>query len=286
MQKARRHPQKGAPTACGRTVSGTVSLPWKGCFSPFPHGTRSLSVSREYLALPDGPGGFAQGYTCPALLRIPLGPVGLRVPDCHRLRSAFPCTFRSPQGYHVMVLLPRRGARGTPRGLGCSPVARHYWGNHCCFLFLRVLRCFSSPRWPHANHRVMAGLQPAGLSHSETRGSKVICTYPRIIAAYRVLRRLREPRHPPCAFRNFHLIWDGGNKGRRPAHTFSCVINTPEKGATTRIRVLFSTVSLLSQHVKDRSWAGPTGVGSGLAAAHPRPDCASGLDWLCLSSSH
>ena len=36
----------------------------------------------------------------------------------------------------------------TTPGLGCSPVARHYWGNHCCFLFLRVLRCFSSPRWP------------------------------------------------------------------------------------------------------------------------------------------
>ena len=33
-------------------------------------------------------------------------------------------------------------------GLGSSPVARHYWGNHVCFLFLRVLRCFSSPGWP------------------------------------------------------------------------------------------------------------------------------------------
>ncbi len=33
-------------------------------------------------------------------------------------------------------------------GLGCSPFARHYWGNHFCFLFLRVLRCFSSPRSP------------------------------------------------------------------------------------------------------------------------------------------
>ena len=31
-------------------------------------------------------------------------------------------------------------------GLGSSPVARRYWGNHICFLFLRVLRCFSSPR--------------------------------------------------------------------------------------------------------------------------------------------
>ena len=55
MQKARRHP-KGAPTACMQPVSGTVSLPYAGCFSPFLHSTCSLSVSREYLALPDGPG--------------------------------------------------------------------------------------------------------------------------------------------------------------------------------------------------------------------------------------
>ena len=34
-------------------------------------------------------------------------------------------------------------------GLGSSPFARHYLGNHCYFLFLRVLRCFSSPRSPH-----------------------------------------------------------------------------------------------------------------------------------------
>ena len=33
-------------------------------------------------------------------------------------------------------------------GLGSSPVARHYWGNHCYFLFLEVLRCFSSLRSP------------------------------------------------------------------------------------------------------------------------------------------
>ena len=30
-------------------------------------------------------------------------------------------------------------------GLGYFPFARHYLGNHYCFLFLRVLRCFSSP---------------------------------------------------------------------------------------------------------------------------------------------
>ena len=63
-----------APTVCKRTVSGTISLPCSGCFSPFPHGTCSLSVSQEYLALPDGPGRFRQDFTCPALLRILLDP--------------------------------------------------------------------------------------------------------------------------------------------------------------------------------------------------------------------
>ena len=31
-------------------------------------------------------------------------------------------------------------------GLASFPFARRYLGNHYCFLFLRVLRCFSSPR--------------------------------------------------------------------------------------------------------------------------------------------
>ena len=78
MQKARgqafrtevRH---SPPTACRYTVSGTISLPSQGFFSPFPHGTGSLSVAREYLALADGPAGFPRGFTCPAVLGIRLG---------------------------------------------------------------------------------------------------------------------------------------------------------------------------------------------------------------------
>src|ERR1700716_3627303 len=74
MQKARgqafrtevRH---SPPTACRYTVSGTISLPSQGFFSPFPHGTGSLSVTREYLALRDGPRRFSRDFTCPAILR-------------------------------------------------------------------------------------------------------------------------------------------------------------------------------------------------------------------------
>ncbi len=70
MQKARRHTHVGAPTACRRMVSGSFSLLCSRFFSPFLHSTGSLSVSREYLALRDGPRRFIQDFSCPALLRI------------------------------------------------------------------------------------------------------------------------------------------------------------------------------------------------------------------------
>ena len=59
-----------APTACKRTVSGTISPPYSGYFSPFPYGTSSLSVDKEYLALRDGTRRFRQDFSGPVLLRI------------------------------------------------------------------------------------------------------------------------------------------------------------------------------------------------------------------------
>ena len=45
----------------------------------------------------------------------------------------------------LVVRMQALQPRMPNHGLGCSPFARHYLGNHYCFLFLRVLRCFSSP---------------------------------------------------------------------------------------------------------------------------------------------
>ena len=53
-------------------VSGTISLLYSRFFSPFLHSTSSLSVSQKYLALPDGAGGFPQGVSDLAVLRVPL----------------------------------------------------------------------------------------------------------------------------------------------------------------------------------------------------------------------
>ena len=52
----------------------------------------------------------------------------------------------------------------------------------------------------------MPRLPRGGLPHSDTRGSKAVRASPRLFAACRVLHRLREPRHPPCALRYLSRI--------------------------------------------------------------------------------
>ena len=198
MQKARGH-QLLAPTACRRAVSGTISLRCSRCFSPFPHGTGTLSVSRECLALADGAAGFRQDSSGPALLRIPprsstFSHTGLS-PSSVQLSRSLPLTSWS----HLRVLQPRRCL--DIFGLGYAAFAHHYSRYHCCFLFLPLLRCFSSGGSPP--HMWMTGLQPAGLPHSDIQGSKLICSYPWLFAACHVLLRLREPRHPPHALGYF-----------------------------------------------------------------------------------
>ena len=106
-------PLKEAPTACRRPVSGTVSLPSSGCFSPFPHGTGSLSVSKEYLAFEGGPPIFRQDYTCPALLDMclkashtGLSPISPSFPtsSAHLSASAGPRSLATTRGVSIDFL--------------------------------------------------------------------------------------------------------------------------------------------------------------------------------------
>ena len=93
MQKARRHRLAAAPTPCRHGVAGSVSLPSSGFFSPFPHGTGALSVAREYLGLPGGPGGFARSFTCIVLLGIPPGGLGFSPTRLSRSMAALSRAF-------------------------------------------------------------------------------------------------------------------------------------------------------------------------------------------------
>ena len=87
-------------------------------------------------------------------------------------------------------------------GLGCFHFARRYFGNHGCFLFLRVLRCFSSPRWlqqPMYSAEDVAALPATGCPIQKSPDQSLFSSSPRLIAASHVFHRLLVPRHPPSA---------------------------------------------------------------------------------------
>ena len=58
--------------------------------------------------------------------------------------AGFPKTILLDSSINYAVRTPER----TRSGLGSSGSARRYSRNHCCFLFLWLLRCFSSPGSP------------------------------------------------------------------------------------------------------------------------------------------
>ena len=88
-------------------------------------------------------------------------------------------------------------------GLGSSPFARHYLGNHYYFLFLRLLRCFSSPGPLARNKASSLPLPGSGFPHSEIRGSKVAC---HLTAAYRRLLRPSSSSYVKAS--TIYSYWD------------------------------------------------------------------------------
>ena len=110
--------------------------------------------------------------------------------------------FPSHARYNVAVLQPRRCVATTP--VWALPRSLATTGGIInLFSLPRGTKMFQFPRFASPKLAVIPAYCAGGLSHSEIRGSRVICTLPRLIAAYHVLRRLHEPRHPPCALSYF-----------------------------------------------------------------------------------
>ncbi len=85
-----------------------------------------------------------------------------------------------------------------------SPLLREYLR----FLFLWVLRCFTSPgiaTYAYEFSLCSCSITRTGLPHSEICGSKPVCGSPQHIAAYHVLHRLLTPSHPPQTLRSLTL---------------------------------------------------------------------------------
>ena len=111
-----------------------------GVLFTFPSQYYALSVTKEYLALGGGPPDFPQGFSCLVVLWIPLAPFCFRLRGFHPLWRDVPVPSTSFQVTSLRSLTPAC----TQTGFGSFHFARRYFGNRCFFLFLALLRCFSS----------------------------------------------------------------------------------------------------------------------------------------------
>ena len=127
------------------------------------------------------------------LLGIQLGGFDFRLQDFHLLWCIF-------QMLCLISALPYR-CPTTPfalaNGLGCFLFARRYWGNRFCFLFLQLLRCFSSLGWLVPTYEFSRSYW--GFSHSDIFGSLLVSSSPKRFVGNYVLLRLCVPRYPPLA---------------------------------------------------------------------------------------
>ena len=96
-------------------------------------------------------------------------------------------------------------------GLGSSYFARHYFRNRVFFLFLWVLRCFSSPRSPPIHYFTHVWINQLfswlEFPHSDIHGLLNICFSPWLFAAYHVFLRLLVPRHSPYALSSLTFFY-------------------------------------------------------------------------------
>ena len=141
---------------------------------------------------------FSHGdSSCPVVLRIRALSLLFRLRDSHPLSSTFPCrSATSARFMHVLtpkILLlsvwPPPLSLATTRGISLDFFSSPYLDvsvQAVPFIYLLI-------------QYMIRSLLLRGFPHSDTRGSMLICSSPRLFAACRVLLRLLMPRHSPCA---------------------------------------------------------------------------------------
>ena len=104
-------------------------------FSSFPHGTCSLSVSRQYLALDGAYHPISAGIPTYTTLRkhSVRGRASSQRRDCHPLWYCIPAGLRpGPQRWmYLFRLQPEHPNGAAVFNLSSSRFTRRYWGNPC-----------------------------------------------------------------------------------------------------------------------------------------------------------
>ena len=107
-------------------------------------------------------------------------------------------------------------ARDVP-GLGCCAFARHYLRNRSYFLFLWVLRCFSSPRSPRSLAPVPESL-PAGSPIRTSAGHRAFAPHRGFSQLVTSFFASESHRHPPCALVLFLFASKARAADSEPGH--------------------------------------------------------------------
>ena len=139
--------------------------------------------------MPDGPGGFAQDYSCPALLRIPLGRSSLHVRDSHPLWCNFPDA--SVHDYRTTTWSYYPGCALPHRRFGLFPVRSPLLGESLLFSLPGGTKMFQFP--PFASLIKHKDNYPSG-NWVVPFGNPRIKGHLHLPAAYRSLSR---PSSPP-----------------------------------------------------------------------------------------
>ena len=85
---------------------------------------------------------------------------------------------------------------------------------------------FQFRRFPSHTYLIQYGIPCGGFPHSEISGSQLICSSPKLIAAYHVLHRLLMPRHSPCALISLTFVEIDEANSANPAWLTPCVIRS------------------------------------------------------------
>src|SRR6266699_6366579 len=192
--------------------------PSPGHFSPFPHGTCSLSVTREYLGLGGGPPRFTRDFTGPVLLgnmsgsrkSFAYGGVTLYADAFHTSSATQAISYSLPDQQS------RLDSPATPVTQRLLAITRNRFGlfpfrspllRESRLLSLPVgTEMFHFPTLPPPALCVQAGAMghyaQSGFPIRKYPDRSLVTDSPGLIAGSYVLHRLLVPRHPPCALNN------------------------------------------------------------------------------------
>ena len=241
MQKACGHPQ-GAPTVWGRMISGSLSLPSEGFFSPFPHGTRALSVGNGIQPCGMGPTDSDGVSRVPPYLGVPRRGTRLRARGCHPLWRAFPgpCARSCPRLQGIPQ--PRRM---NPPVWASFRVRSPLLAESLLISSPRGTEMFHFPRFASAAYLIQLRMQRYGPLRIAPFGNPRIKGRLRLPADYRGLPRpsspvaakasVMRPNSLPANSFNWLPCLSRGNAGLKPRAPVCCNARPPhgERAALT-----------------------------------------------------